>query len=191
MAGRGLRPATNKSNLRLLDHSGAVWRHGALEDPVGWVLSEDIRAKNLTHSQLSAREQRDRFVDCSQCGALRTAGEACPNCGFLPKRRGDAITFRDGELAQVNAGGRTVSGYGPEERVRWHGMLAWIRNEKHARNPRGCSPGWIYHKYLEKFGVKPPWGMPTPIEPTLEVRSWVRSRDIAYAKGRAKAGAVA
>ena len=33
MAGRGLRPAPGKSNLVLIDHSGAVFRHGLLEDP--------------------------------------------------------------------------------------------------------------------------------------------------------------
>jgi DNA repair protein RadD len=32
MAGRGLRPAPGKSNLILVDHSGAVYRHGLLED---------------------------------------------------------------------------------------------------------------------------------------------------------------
>lgn len=35
MAGRGLRPAPGKSNLVLIDHSGAVFRHGLLEDPNG------------------------------------------------------------------------------------------------------------------------------------------------------------
>jgi superfamily II DNA or RNA helicase len=34
MAGRGLRPALGKSNLILIDHSGAVFRHGLLEDRI-------------------------------------------------------------------------------------------------------------------------------------------------------------
>lgn len=38
MAGRGLRPAPGKSNLILIDHSGAVYRHGLLEDPIEWTL---------------------------------------------------------------------------------------------------------------------------------------------------------
>jgi hypothetical protein len=58
-------------------------------------------------------------------------------------------------------------------------MLAYIAVE------RGYKPGWSAHKFKEKFGVWPPWdARPQPIEPTPEVRSWVRSRQIAYAKSR-------
>jgi DNA repair protein RadD len=50
---------------------------------------------------------------------------------------------------------------------------------------RGYQRGWIAHKFKEKFGAWPPWGaQPQPIDPTPEVRSWVRSRAIAYAKSR-------
>jgi hypothetical protein len=56
-------------------------------------------------------------------------------------------------------------------------MLAAIANE------RGYKPGWVAHKYKEKFGSYPSWGtIPLPISPTPEVRSWVRSRMIAFAK---------
>jgi DNA repair protein RadD len=58
----------------------------------------------------------------------------------------------------------------------------------HIANERGYKPGWIAHKHKEKFGEFPPWGsVPTPIPPTPEVRSWVRSRQIAYAKSRGAA----
>jgi len=55
-------------------------------------------------------------------------------------------------------------------------MLAYIACE------RGYKPGWIAHKYREKFGHFPNWNSnPVPIPPSPEVRSWVRSRMIAYA----------
>ena len=64
-------------------------------------------------------------------------------------------------------------------RTRWHAMLTHIANE------RGYKPGWIAHKYKEKFGAFPPWGSkPQPIPPTPEVWSWVRSRTIAFARSR-------
>jgi DNA repair protein RadD len=182
MAGRGLRPCEGKSNLRLLDHSGAVFRHGALEDPVIWELAEDRRAENKVHASLSKAEQRNRFVDCSQCGALRTRGEVCPNCGFLPQRRAAAISFRDGELAQVNAGGRNASSYSREERDRWMRELTFICQK------RGYKPGWAAHKYKTKFGVWPRYGvLVEPIPASVEVLAWVRSRDIAFAKARGSA----
>jgi DNA repair protein RadD len=44
MIGRGLRPADGKTDLVILDHSGAVYRHGLPEDHVQWTLKEDQRA---------------------------------------------------------------------------------------------------------------------------------------------------
>jgi superfamily II DNA or RNA helicase len=176
MAGRGLRPAEGKSNLVLIDHSGAVYKHGLLEDPIIWSLSTDKQAENPTHAKRSI-EATSRLVECSQCGAMRTAGEKCSHCGFLPQRRPDAIVFRPGELARVDAHTRKAENvFDPAERVRWHAMLVHIGIE------RGYKPGWAAHKYKEKFGAWPPWGSsPQPIPPTPEVKSWVRSRAIAYA----------
>ena len=56
---------------------------------------------------------------------------------------------------------------------------------------RGSSPGSAYYRYKEKFGVGPSMAKPAPKTPGLEVIQWVRSRNIAFAKGRAKAAEVA
>lgn len=56
---------------------------------------------------------------------------------------------------------------------------------------RGYDPGWIAHKYKEKFGTWPAIRKVTPQPPTPEVKSWVRSRQIAYAKSRQKLKAAA
>jgi superfamily II DNA or RNA helicase len=182
MAGRGLRPAPNKSNLILIDHSGAVFRHGLLEDRIEWSLSVDRRAENLTHAKRDS-DARQRLVECSQCSAMRTAGEKCPHCGFLPQRRADPIVFRQGELARVDRQTRTAQTQNdPNERMRWHAMLT------HIAAARGYHPKWPLAKYREKFGTWPPYGAkPTPMQPTPEVLSWVRSRAIAYAKSKAGA----
>jgi hypothetical protein len=68
--------------------------------------------------------------------------------------------------------------------MRWHAELTYIAAE------RGYRPGWAAHKYKEKFGTWPPTRAIKPISPTPEILSWVRSRNIAYAKGRQKAAAV-
>ena len=70
--------------------------------------------------------------------------------------------------------------YSPEERERWHGMLICIGQE------RGYKPGWAAVTSTRKNSdAWPSWGaLPEPIPPTPEVRSWVRSRLIAYAKRR-------
>jgi superfamily II DNA or RNA helicase len=183
MVGRVLRPADGKSDAIVIDHSGAVYRHGFAEDHVEWTLDPDRHADNPTHNQRSENDIKSRLVDCSQCGALRTGGEACRHCGFKPSRPPEYFAIVDGDLAQVNRNGVTVGAYyGPQERAEWHSMLAYIAAE------RDYKPGWTAHKYKEKFGHWPPWGVtPTPIEPTQEVASWVRSRQIAYAKAKGKA----
>ncbi len=82
MIGRVLRPADGKADAIVLDHSGAVFRHGLVEDPVEWTLDPDRRAASPVH-QRRCEHPASRLLECSQCGAVRVAGEACFHCGFL------------------------------------------------------------------------------------------------------------
>jgi DNA repair protein RadD len=183
MVGRVLRPAPGKVNAIVLDHSGAVFQHGFVEDRVEWTLETDKRAESPTHTARLKSGPSSRLLECSQCGAIRTAGEPCGHCGFFPSARPEAISFRDGDLGLVDRKTRTVDALSdPTERIRWHSMLTYIANQ------RGYQSGWIAHKYKEKFGTWPAVRTVTPVPPTPEVLSWVRSRNIAYAKAK---GAVA
>jgi superfamily II DNA or RNA helicase len=179
MIGRVLRPAEGKTDAIILDHSGAVYRHGFAEDPVSWTLDPDTRAKNAKHT--TRGENGSRLLECSQCGCIRIAGEACCNCGFLPTPPPLPFTVCAGDLGLVEGRRAKAAVYDPATRAEWHGMLVYLATE------RGYKPRWAAVNYKEKFGSWPPWeSNPQPIPPTPEVRSWVRSRLIAYAKGRAK-----
>jgi DNA repair protein RadD len=182
MIGRVLRPTPGKADAIVLDHSGAVFRHGFVEDPVYWTLDPDLRARSPDH-QKRCETYASRLLECTQCGAVRVGGQPCGVCGFLPQRPPKAITFADGDLAEVGRDRRTNDNiYDPDLRNRWHAMLVHIAVE------RDYKPGWAAHKFKEKFGAWPPWGSrPQPIEPTPEVRSWVRSRQIAFAKSMSAA----
>jgi DNA repair protein RadD len=179
MVGRGLRPAPGKPDVIILDHSGAVYRHGFVEDHVEWTLDPDLRAESKAHKRRSDSET-SRLLECTNCGALREGGKPCSHCGFMPARSGRAIELGDGELELVNGDRNTNrDDDNPIVRAQWHAMLTAIAAE------RNYKPGWISHKYKEKFGRFPSWGVTVqPEEPTPEVRSWVRSRQIAYAKRR-------
>jgi DNA repair protein RadD len=173
MIGRVLRPADGKPDAIILDHSGAVFQHGLPEDHVEWTLDPDRRAVAQAH-QARLDRKVPSLVECSQCQTLRKGGQPCPNCGFMPRRPGQDVTIREGNLGLVESGKARAPVYDPDTRERWHGMLAAIASE------RGYKPGWVAHKYKEKFGSFPGWGStPEPIEPMPEVRSWVRSRQIA------------
>jgi DNA repair protein RadD len=177
MIGRGLRPADGKSDVVILDHSGAVFRHGLPEDRVEWTLSPDRRATAPEHTKRQSSYE-SKLIECSQCSTLRLGGKPCPNCGFLPKRPAEYTPHVEGNLGLVTNGKAKAGVFDPAE---WHAMLTHIAEQ------RGYKPGWIAHKFKEKFGFWPTRRYVPAIEPSREVLSWVRSRNIAYAKRRAVA----
>ena len=182
MVGRVLRPAPGKANAIVLDHSGAVFRHGFIEDRVNWTLDPDKRPESATHAARLRAGYLSRLLECTQRGSTRVAGEPCSHCGFRPERAPQAIVFKKGDLALVDRQRRAATIHSdPAERMRWHGMLT------HIAMKRGYRSGWIAHKFREKFGTWPPVRAVASIEPSPEVLSWVRSRDIAYAKAQKKA----
>jgi len=180
MIGRIRRPAEDKLNAIVLDHSGAVFRHGFVEDRVEWTLDPDRRAEAPAHTARVREGYTSRLIHCTECDALRIAGEPCRACGFMPQRPPEAVVFRDGDLARVDRDGHCHANPNPDEMVRWHCMLAYIAAE------RGYKPGWAGHKFKDKFGVWPATKYPPLIAPSPEVLAWVRSRAIAYAKAKAK-----
>ena len=181
MIGRVLRVAPGKTDAIILDHSGAVFRHGFAEDRVEWTLDPDKRATSRAH-QSRLKDRGSQLLECTQCSAIRMAGQQCPHCGFMPKRPPRAVPIADGELGLVDRHGRVKNDLlDPALRQRWHAMLSDIANR------RGYKPGWVAHQFKKKFGAWPPRGHVTPAEPTPEVLSWVRSRQIAFAKSRSAA----
>jgi hypothetical protein len=94
------------------------------------------------------------------------------------------VDVAEGELGHVDRN-RKVRGpvYGADEKLRFYRQLLYIANE------RGYRIGWAAHKYKEKFGEGPPTRFVQTLEPSPEVRAWVRSRQIAYAKSRVRRSA--
>ena len=150
MVGRVLRPAPGKVNAIVIDHSGAVFRHGFVEDRVEWTLSPEKRAESPTHNARLRSGYSSRLLECSQCGSIRVAGDRCQHCGFLPQRPPQAIAFKDGDLALVDRKVRAAQAISdPAERIRWHGMLVHIAEQ------RGYRSGWVGHKFRERLARGP------------------------------------
>jgi superfamily II DNA or RNA helicase len=181
MAGRVLRPHPGKTDAIILDHAGSTFMHGFVDDDIAWTLRDDRRAENKAHKARKAR-QAASLVDCRECGAARFQGQPCPACGWRPRRGAKIVDVIDGELAQVERKGIKKKIWSAEDRRRFHAQLVYIAAE------RGYKDGWHRHKYFEKFGEWPRSHV-LPMPPDPETRSWVKSRQIAYAKGLAKAGA--
>jgi len=177
MIGRVLRPAPGKTDAIVLDHSGAVFRHGFVEDPVEWTLDPDRAAESAAHKSRGNGSTGPSLLEWANCGSVRVGGEPCFHCGYLPQPPARAVEIIAGDLGLVDAARRAHgAAYDPAERARWHSALVYIARE------RNYKPGWAAYKYKEKFGTWPPSRFAEPTSPTPEIQSWVRSRAIVFAR---------
>jgi superfamily II DNA or RNA helicase len=184
MIGRGLRPSPGKADCLVLDHAGAVFEHGFVEDRVDWTLDVDRRAVAQAH-RARAEGREPQISTCPQCFAVRRAGGPCIACGWRPTPKPVPVDVTDGELGRVDWITRAVEAerYGDDEKYLFHRELAAIAVE------RSYQPGWVAHKYRERFGHWPPTRFVEPIEPRPATRSWVKSRQIAYARAQERSAA--
>ena len=185
MVGRVLRPAPGKADALVLDHAGAVFEHGFIEEPVNWTLSPGKRAENPRQTA-RAQSRAPALTSCPECSAVRFEGHPCPVCKWRPQPKPQSVDVADGELGLVDRN-RVVklpqrSG---DDELRFYRQLLYIAEE------RGYQRGWAAHKYREKFGSWPSWRNAESVMPDPTVRSWVRSRQIAYAKALGNAAGAA
>jgi DNA repair protein RadD len=179
MIGRVLRPAPGKIDALVIDHAGAVFAHGFIEDPITWTLREDRRAEN--RKQKSREDgQAPKLVECPECRAVRLQGQRCPACGWRPQPRGSEIEIVEGDLAPVSRDWRQAPSFTEDEKLVFYRRLLGIA----AR--RGYARGWAAYRFRQKFGAWPPRGNVAPLEPDAATLRWVKSRQIAYAKAVAK-----
>lgn len=80
--GRGMRPASGKSCLTVLDVRGAVWLHG---------LPDEARRWSLTGEAVERTEKGLAIATCKVCMAtFRSGPAACPRCG-APMRVAEVV----------------------------------------------------------------------------------------------------
>jgi len=178
--GRGLRVAEGKDHLLVLDHAGNCLRLGIPTQILIELLDDGDEKK--------ASERKERSAPlpklCEECKAVvPPKATSCPQCGhqFHPW---STVKTKDGELVEWGSGGSS-GGATPADMTMFYGELRWIAAV------RGYAPGWIAHKFKERFGMwpnHPQVKTAAPREPSLKTKNWIRSRAIAFAKGRAAHG---
>jgi superfamily II DNA or RNA helicase len=183
MVGRVLRPhlESGKADARILDHSGAVYRHGYPDDEIEWPLSPDEKAVNQSEIARAGSHRRE-LTTCPRCTAVRLEGEGCRRCGWKPETRPAYLEVADGELGEVRrdrAPPRPTE-WSASEQLAFYRQLMWISRQRQYR------AGWAAHKFRERCGRFPPWdwNRAEPLPASGAVAAWVRSRSIAYAKSR-------
>jgi superfamily II DNA or RNA helicase len=171
IVGRGLRTAEGKQDCLILDHSDTHLRlgfatdihHDALDDGDG------VRRAGCKSSEALPKE-------CPKCTYLRPPKMSlCPACGFKPERV-SKIECDDGDLIELR--GRKTKAARFEKEALFGQLRVYARR-------KGYSDGWASNQFKGLFGVWPNAVRHCPDrEPTPEVLSWIKSRQIAYAKAR-------
>ena len=174
--GRGLRPNKDGQDCLILDHSDSTLTLG---------LPDDIHHETLDDGNPKPKAERKAPLpkECPSCGVLKPVRVVeCPACGFTPQHGPKGVAVEAGELVELNP--RKLNGSASyAEKAAWFGQLKMMALE------RGYKEGWAANQFKSKFGV---WPNDPRVrhavmhEPSGEVRNWVKSRIIAWAKSQPK-----
>jgi DNA repair protein RadD len=171
--GRGLRPAEGKEDCLILDHSDTHLRLGFVTE-----IHQDI----LDDGRPRANSKSDRIrlpKECPQCAFLKPPRmRECPACGFKAEAISD-IEVADGELIEVIGRKKRGDEASKDEKAEFYAQL------KGYAQTHGYASGWAAHKFREKYDSWPNGYRDVPaMDLTPKVLSWIKSRQIAWAKSK-------
>jgi len=175
--GRIMRPHEDKEQAIWLDHAGNFLR---FRDQWDELCSEGVSElkDGAEKTKPEPTDQEKEASKCPKCSHLWPANtDTCPQCGFIRARRNDVVNVA-GEMREITPGQKPEK-YSAEVKEDWYAQLLGYCEEK------GIKPGFAYHKYHDKFKVYPSMAKPAPKEPTVEIRNWIKSRQIAWQKAKA------
>ena len=172
--GRGLRTAEAKEDCLILDHSDTHLRLGFVTD-----IHHDVLDDGCTRARAKACDRIRLPKECPQCTFLKPPRTPkCPACGFKAEAI-DKIEVVDGELVEITGRKKRGDTASKDEQVAFYAQLMGYAQG------RGYSNGWAAHKFREKFDVWPNDYKNVPaMQPTPKVLSWIKSRQIAWAKSK-------
>jgi superfamily II DNA or RNA helicase len=172
--GRGLRIHEGKKDCLILDHAGNCLRFwDAMSE---FFESGEIALDMGLKKEAKKQPPKDKTVTkCPVCHHIHQSN-ACPSCGHVPVKK-SGIEHTEGSLSEMG-GTAAVS---KEVKQDFYSQLLSYAQSK------GYASGWVSHKYKEKFGVWPSGMADEPKEPSMSVGKWIRSRQIAFSKAKAKA----
>jgi DNA repair protein RadD len=169
--GRGLRKAEGKEDCLILDHSDTHLRLGFVTD-----IHHEVLDDGRPRARARASDRIRLPKECPQCAFLKPPRTPkCPACGFKAEATND-VEPTDGELVEITP--REVTNTASkEEKATFYAQLNGYAQA------HGYARGWAAHKFREKYHVWPNGCENVPaMEPTPKVLSWIKSRQIAWAK---------
>lgn len=101
MAGRTLRPFYGKEDALLIDHAGAVYRHGFPQDAGQWSLDPDRKIQDIRAESAAKTENTKSDITCRECWHVYKDSDHCPKCGWKPTPAAKAASIQEGRLRYV------------------------------------------------------------------------------------------
>jgi superfamily II DNA or RNA helicase len=171
--GRIMRPYDGKDFGLWLDHSGNYLRFRK-----EWDTLFEEGVTELTNGAETAKkeppEKEKKDAKCPACGALWVwSGRQCGECGFEKAMK--QILNVPGELTELETTKRELL----TENQKFYSELIYFSRM------RGYKDGWAAHKYKERYGAYPRGLDTNPLATSSKTSSWIKSRNIAWAKSKA------
>jgi DNA repair protein RadD len=182
--GRGLRLAEGKDSLLILDHAGT-------HDKLGFV--DEIHRDHLHDGKTSEAEAKTGPLPkkCPQCSFIRPPKiSKCPNCGFQATAPTSTIETVEGSLVEKQSKYTSVQKLRQKTKqivlntahISLRDFYAQLQGYAEAHNYK---PGWASNQFKAAVGVWPnSYRDAIARPPNPEVTSYIRSRQIAYAKSK-------
>lgn len=132
-AGRGTRPAPNKTDFLILDHGNNVARHGLINVE---------RDAILEYKKKSATTLIPPVATCEKCYAVfPSRTKQCPSCGHENELSEREIVEIDGELKLLTSA-----------QYELYKIRLKFNELKRLQSEKGYRRGWLYYKMKDEFG---------------------------------------
>ncbi|PHS60942.1 MAG: helicase [Flavobacterium sp.] len=180
--GRGLRTAPGKKRLIILDHSGTVHRLG-FPDQIEY---NELPSENDGLDEVSAKrkekEKKEKLPkECISCHFMKDAGVlVCPVCGFRAMTGDNVEADETRELSALKKTKVTKV-----DKQQFYSELLGAQSQSRM-SKKFMSDGYISQLYRQKFGVFPRSLIKSIIPPSVKTLGFIKSRQIAYAKRKAR-----
>jgi superfamily II DNA or RNA helicase len=182
MVGRVLRPHHTKEKAMVIDHSGAVYINGFVDDEHKWDLGTGILRKRAERKE---RTKEESVIICEGCFRTYSGGNICPTCGQKHQPKSDYMNFIDSQLCLIDKKTKKAEEkekYAEGFRDTFYEELLGMAEIK------GYKKGWANYKFKQRFGEWPPKGDFNPQMPSLQTRSYVKHLQIKEVKAKQKVG---
>ena len=176
MVGRSLRPAPNKKDTLIIDHSGSVYQHGFPEDTPAWILTED-KIDLVPKEEQPIDKQPFTCIKCDTVYKPTKDNPECPNCAFVPTKKETELLIKEGRLVELKKEKTEPTAI---EKQIFYSQL------KHYGKSKGFKPGWADWTFKEKYGHFPHTKKIGLKPPTEEVKNFIKHLLIKKAKRREK-----